>query len=521
MSDTICSDFGETLSFLWIEFMDPQDGLGFASSAKVGTKKMPALINLLDCAKSQKANLSALPIPRKLSNVKIKNSGTTPDLLIYEFSLGNLSGKISYSNKRIWFAGQSSTEPNDTWYNSPEIDTAFGILSPNIYIISGHGSQGRVYGDGDKVGGIYLHSLKPAKNMKILIVPACSIINYSRGFRLKKLLEDNSMFAILGYENTYEGSNDGFKVMHKFVEDMMDGEPILKSWRLANEAKGLDLYPWSALVCPAANSAHEKFTLSDLIRQPDLIKNKDTAPIFYSDTYKNGRTVQYPPISAFFLEGKSSHHATLSTMVITKDDDALFARLDKKWISSGSKKIFAISSSGQSQFEEGDCLAFLFYVVRPDWEPINLNAILTFVEADIGGFATAEVKIQNGKPILFVKILRSTKHVFLKASIAIDANVLLDKAAFKNGTQNPSDLLCHCIKGKINNKTFSAVAIHESGSKSVIAKFNIDKLGAETWMNKPYSLDLRIFPSKFTVQTFQSADQTTEFLAGTEEPPAF
>ncbi|QQS06525.1 MAG: hypothetical protein IPK50_06415 [Fibrobacterota bacterium] len=304
MSETICSNFGESLTFLWIEFMDPQDGVGFSLSAKGGGKKFPPLINLLDCAISQKASLTSLPIPRSLENLAIKSTSSTETILIYEFSRGKSTGRVAYSSQKVTFAGEegATNEPNDSWYNSPKIETCNGSFSPNIYILSGHGSQGRVYGDGNRVGGVYLHSLIPTKDMRILIVPACSNINISRAFRLQALLQDNTMFAILGYEHTYFGGAGGFDVMKMFIDEIRNGKPIIDSWRRANEAKSVKLYPWSAIVCPAPNNAHEQFTLGDIIHEPDLIKNSWTPPIYYSKTYPDGRQIKGPPISAYFIK---------------------------------------------------------------------------------------------------------------------------------------------------------------------------------------------------------------------------
>lgn len=506
MNDAFCSNFGESLTFFWLEFMDPGDGIGFASSAKGIGKKMPALINLLDCAKGQKANLSSLPIPRSLGSNTIRSSKTSEHLLIYDFRRGSLSGNVAYSSQKITFAAEigQNGQANDGWYNSPSFDIQNEQISPSIYILSGHGSQGRVYGEGDKVGGVYLHSLTPSKNLRLLIVPACSNINYYRGFRLKKLLEDNSMFAILGYEHTYRGGAGGFDVMKSFVGSILDGKPIIESWRKANENAGVKKYPWSAIVCPASDNAHLNFTLADILHEPEVIRNSWTYPIFYSATIQEGKKIKEPPITAYFLAENSASFNNLKTMANNEEFEKLFSRLDRKWIPSGSTMTFSINSRTEAGFKEGECLVFLFYVVRPDWSPLDLFSILTFEENDIGGNATVELKIQSGKPLLFVKIVRSTTNIFLKAKITRTAHAELDKAAFKDHVQNPSDLLCHCMHGVISNNSFCAYGYRESGEAYESERFDIQKIGSANWINEPHTIDLRVFPSKFTWQEIEA-----------------
>jgi len=487
-------------TFLWLEFLDPKDGIGFGDAARKKQQGSLQWLNALEAAKTKPSKKKKLPIPQKrASEVPVSSFFENDDFLICKIQSGSMSATIGYPLFPIEYSGKTSSPGNDALYNSPLVKTASSQITPNIYIISGHGAHGKVFGEGDETGTIYLHNLAPLPETKIIIVPACTNINYFRGFRYKSIIQKSEgIFAILGYEHAYEGGPGGRAVMSAFVQKIRNKAPILQAWKEANESQGVDKYPWSALMGFAPENKQIDFNITHITSPREIYKDSD--PIFYSNTYPKGSRVRIPEISAYMLESELPQKYHMEEVMSSLDEDKLFKRLEFEKIKCGSTgKIFGIYTS-QEDFSEDEVILLFFYVVRSDWHnKVDMDQIWKIDEEYEKMGATFKYITFGERKILALFPKTQTKSIFLKVDIKMGAyQHLINASTFQNHL-NPDDLVCSCIRGKFDNSEALHIETQKFDGEDNKKSYHFSKNEYEniSWDRSPYVLDLRIFPTKF------------------------
>lgn len=487
-------------TFLWFEFLDPKDGVGFGDAARKSQQGSLQWINALEAAKKKPSKKKKIPIPSKRAgDVSVSSFFENDDFLICKIQSSSMSATIGYPLFPIEYSGKDSSPGNDAVYNSPLVKTENSEIAPNIYIISGHGAHGKVFGEGDEAGTLYLHNLAPLPDTKVIIVPACTNINYFRGFRYKSIIQKSEgVFAILGYEHAYEGGPGGRAVMTSFVKNIRNKMPILRAWKEANESQGVDKYPWSALMGFAPENKQSDFNLLHLTSPREIYKDSD--PIFYSSTYPNGSRVRVPEISAYMLESELPEKSQMEYVMSLMQEEKLFKRLEFEKVKCGSNgKIFGIYTTRES-FSENEAILLYFYVVRSDWhQQVDMDLVWE-IDAEYNKMGASFKYLKfGGRTVLALYPKSLTKSIFLKVNIKNGAYDHLVSASTYQNHLNPSDLVCSCICGKFDASGNLSIEVKNSdepqNNKSYLFKSNdYEKV---SWDRSPYVLDLRIFPTKF------------------------
>ena len=156
----------------------------------------------------------------------------------------------------------------ERWVTSPALDgDAFvaDVAAPapiDWLVVSGHGSNGGVWGDGSgDYAEINLSSAFTAHQaearsgrLKCLMVPSCNNVHEDLAPAWLPLFNhDQPVYLVLGYHLSYAGGAIGAWVMAKFVDKLARNPsmPLVEAWQHANEAVRRT-QPWAALVAKGA-----------------------------------------------------------------------------------------------------------------------------------------------------------------------------------------------------------------------------------------------------------------------------
>ncbi|MBK9578772.1 MAG: hypothetical protein IPO40_17000 [Fibrobacteres bacterium] len=427
---TVCSDAGSGVTFMWIEFLMPQDGIVFSSKS---TKSKLHWKDLLACSDGKwSSSPSRLPLASSGSFV-VNQWKKIENFTAFQTGYGSFQGTIGYAS--LYDTRRATVDLN--FFGYPKIRVNKKEISPNIYILSGHGAGGKIYGEGRTRQGFHLFKIVPYEGLKILIIAACSQLNYSRATLLASLFNSNTVVCILGYCYTYSGGSKSGKVMEEFVNLLESGITILEAWKAANDKYHdpklpISSFPWAAVFRKSAIAA----VAADLEKDAqfsgsDLVYCSMFQPIIQP-------IEPLPYISYMFYSEKTSTEALIIEEIndFEKNNTACSTAHSLATGNSGEtilvlRNTLAIGKTKIDQLRANDVFVYKFCVVRPDWEcPLEISSV--FVPRLGLPVTKALVQFPFGQDgdVMRVKITEDCDRCIILLSFLQKALEYLKKASF-------------------------------------------------------------------------------------------
>ena len=233
----------------WLEYQDSRDGAVFthASTARLGFEN--AFASLPRAAGSRSA--------RSASNF------TDSSVVVKGFKSGGKAFRGLIAQP-----GEVDQPMFERWINSPALDNDKLVSDPaaadpiDLLAISGHGSNGGVWGDGSRdyaelnlSSAFEAHAAEARSGrLKCLMVPSCNNVHEDMAPAWLPLFNhDQPVHVLLGYHQSYTGGAIGARVMAKFIDAIVKDRriPLVEAWRVANEGVRVQ-QPWAALVAEGA-----------------------------------------------------------------------------------------------------------------------------------------------------------------------------------------------------------------------------------------------------------------------------
>lgn len=492
-AEAVCTIPGSKISYAWMEFLLPQDGVNFDHSANKSNLKWKNILNHIDGGWDRK--LEKLPIPSgKKGSLQEKRSKRYKNITAFDVLYNGLRGTIAYG--KIFEALTKTVDQE--FYGEPTFNCSGCSVRPNIYVLSGHGAVGRIYGEEPGRSFFYLCNLKSYDELRILIIAACSQLSYSRATLLASLFKGKGILAILGYKHTYSGGAKSGKIMAKFIELLDAGQTILNAWKLANEefhipdSKDGNSFPWSAVVMETSKS----ITVNEL---EEGVPVRSERLMFYS--YKEKDEVRdlepLDTVSYLFFSKASSTIESLTTEILE------FERQDVSFIVStinatGDKLLGETvlvfhnaknaGTGGIPELQKGEVIVFKFCVIRPDWNR-QLQISSLFAERIVPTLTNGEISFPDDRDgnLMMLKITQNCTISAIPLILMPDVSDYLKERAETQSHGNPSDLVFHILRGVIDS---SGNIVCRSGDH-----MQINDLKTLDWVNNRNSIDMKIFPA--------------------------
>ncbi|HNY32737.1 MAG TPA: hypothetical protein PKO15_17770 [Fibrobacteria bacterium] len=495
----VSCESAEGPTFLWLEFLDPRDGLAFASEV-ISPSVLPRWHNLTDAIPPKYRSVSE-KFPESPSVTVIQRKDTQ-DFTGY---LCKASGRIGgvMRAKRIM---ANSKQINMGVFANPNIDCGRG---PNVYVISGHGAQGRVYGDGDSAGELFLRELKPDENLRILILPCCNNGAFSRMTLMSRWFSNTKLLAIFGYPSTYPGDAIGEGIFKNFGMLIRTNPKIklIDAWKKANGST-----PWSAAFADGA----EGMTAKDIVFPDNLRVSREGHGKFYSSMIeKSPIDLLSPRIVGYFLFRMTPFIDEKTNLVEVEKDLNASIRLfeDSNFIemlettylnidtTGGEVYLFLRKADGEATgFSAGEEYLIKFYVVRPTWDK-RLSVKALFNESILSGetkqyFSHCKYSFPGGieSDSMLVSVVEDCESLKIRMDFrdglrgeGESAGDYLVSRASHGGNANPSDLV------------MSLIPIHSKNKIKYLPnseKLHGDSISAFPWKDHSSVIDLRCFPCR-------------------------
>lgn len=503
-SQPIICESAQGLTFLWLEFLDPKDGIVFASEV-TSPSKLPRWSNITDLA-APPYSKKIEPFPQRAS-VQVISIKKTPDYTGYLCKQDGRLGSVMYAS-RI----NKDLEPiNMEIFSNPKLVEGQG--GPNVYIISGHGVQGRVYGVGYPAGEIYLSELKPDNNLRVIILACCNNGVRSRMATLSKFFSGDSLLAIFGFSGRYPGGDVGKAIFSSFGRMIRSSpdRPLREMWaestkngdKKTKAKNGNDVIvkcEWAAAFAKGA----ENMTPRDLAFPNRLTIDRNVpARYYFVEDPDVGVELIFPYIDGFFVFSLNyKTEEDLNQTIKDYEKPTLMKYLEDNYlkvaISYGMNfLVLRTDLKGRyKKFKKGDSFLVKFFVVRTTWpHPIDISKIFKISKEQ--PFARCNVTFPFGETSDCLKITITEECTSIKIGVVFCGDInnteqlgkyLLERATKDNFT-NPWDL--NFALAKIN--TESTQELLPDGSV-----LNIETLKRFSWSNKEVQ-DLRIYPNRIEV----------------------
>jgi hypothetical protein len=443
--------------FLWVEHLDPRDGIGFASAATRGIKGAGnPWCNLLDHVfKNPDDRPAPIPVddPAKREGVKCRESFTSNTLHCYNLEYDGCKGTLAYN------VIENDVNENQSMLTRPRFNIGCEEVSPNIYILSGHGAGGKISGEGNYIGEIEISSLTPFDSMNVLILPGCSIAGHGLAPMYNNLYASSNFYCILGYWNTYPGDAVSKKLMEDFVTLMRKGKPIIDAWISANTATSKRTgatFPWSAIYsesCRKHTISHienrtqrklDEYILFESSECPTPVKvmRSDYQSAFASISYKSDsdRTNFSDDLKSEIEEGESYFRTVRNCVINNK-------RYTTYWVIRNSKKAL----------EPGQVLIIKMAVIRPNWDKqISFAKLFESIDTlNEAGYTISFPQTTSGN-IIRIDIKKQIDSVVIPVLLKPGAGSEMKKLAThrdSNGriTQYNSAVICYLLECRTVN----------------------------------------------------------------------
>lgn len=248
------------LNFAWLEYQDSRDGAVFAhaSTARLGFENA----------------LAALPRAGGSRSSKAATNFTDSRVVVRRFKTGRTTFRGLIAQP-----GEADQPLFERWLNSPAVEADKLVSDPgaaapiDLLAISGHGSNGGVFGDGS---GKYTelnvtkafedHSAEARSGrLKCLMVPSCNNLHEDMAPAWLPIFNhDQPVYVVLGYHQSYSGGAIGARVMAKFIDAIAKDRaiPLVEAWARANEAVSRQ-QPWAALTAQGAEGMNVEDWVAD------------------------------------------------------------------------------------------------------------------------------------------------------------------------------------------------------------------------------------------------------------------
>jgi len=313
---------------------------------------------------------------------------------------GGFYGNVGYPN----FTSEPSVK---SWIHDPKVVINKGngpeIEYPHVYIVSGHGGVGRVFGD----YGVEPENKRSSKNalnlgatslsliefesLRVLIIPACTQAAYCRGEDWKQLMKKTKCFAVLGFDGTYPGSYYGSSVMEMFLNKLESGSSILNAWKSAAGEKS----NWGAFFLDGTT----EFTTLDIIA-PRKDVSQEGQLLHYSKEH-NALPYKTPTITAVHNLLRSSQSVSQeSDKFLSQDFQKIIANIEenKRTYLEQSETILWIKQTNGFKFQPGTKLYFRYFLFRPDHpDDFALDKVFVIPEGKvwIAQDSSAELRVED------------------------------------------------------------------------------------------------------------------------------
>lgn len=431
--------------YLWVEFLNPGDGICFGATVKKAGIGIQWENLASTAAETAKFSMNELGFP--VNKIDLLDAEAIWEKEIDSLQIirgaylksaipGGYRSDVTYPN---FFS--SSGEKNALHSPSLPIGLDFGepaFASPDIYIVSGHGGLGDVWGRTKKPEGknprdlgYFTLRLIDFPELRLLIVPACTQAAFARGEDWKIVFETTGCLAMLGFDGKYLGDDPGANAFRKFAEKLQFGETILSAWK--SSCSGL---LWGAFF----REGVEKFNLLKLMKA-DKAAFKAKNLIHYS--FESGpREYKSPAIIGYFVKSEDD----ISDLDFQKIAKAEKARKFVEIIKANEKNAYmAYASPGWNfilrytetgEFKKGDHLNVRFYLMRPDHpDEFSINTFAAVPESktwqSLKGTANAKL-VGSREDIIQIEILQDCDSIALpflfKSSAHNDIKKMLDGA---------------------------------------------------------------------------------------------
>lgn len=159
MADEKCTQANHTIKYIWIEFLNPGDGIAFHHVAtKCGNGiQWENLLTKAAVELNYEKNEIGFPVPDlQLDGAEVIWEKNLPEVqLIRGGCVRSGKGFKFYGN--VGYPNFTSFLNQKSWIHDPVVNIATpdGIEKeyPHVYILSGHGGLGRVFGEIDGIDG--------------------------------------------------------------------------------------------------------------------------------------------------------------------------------------------------------------------------------------------------------------------------------------------------------------------------------------------------------------------------------
>lgn len=500
--------------FLWVEHLDPKDGIGFASGAENAVQPKIRLTNLLDIADGEWSETpSDIPVPSGSgskdfrSGVVVNKSKPVGCLDSYRLTYDSHQQSIAYNPNPT--GEESSRRDNQWFFSNPEIQCQGQSSLPNILIISGHGVGGAAFGEkiiiSEQInpvtkkketikkhlaGIVSIGEISPPKELNLIILPCCSNLTLENAYRYSKMFLSPSFFGILGYYNTYSGGGSAFEIYRKLAQGIQDGKPIVTAWKDAHAKSGL---PWSVQV----SESDTEFTIMDMV-----VRNRKPGHIVHFTNANRTKTrVTSPQIYSFFGFSADSftRQTTLEEMMqeinmsirtVIQDGNRVYA-----WGNQKKGRFFWYTKREDGKpFKAQTSLIFKFCVVRPNWNPLNLSEIFPNGIPSVPGKYTVSYLDESGASGTIVKITFETKCDDLLIILKVKSGV--ERYIDRHSTHDTKCLLLCLVEGiedeqgtKLSNGTYFSVDSQNQKSNEI-----------SWWRTFPSAIELSIFETELSAE---------------------
>lgn len=471
--------------YLWVEFLNPGDGIVFGATVNKGLNGIQWENLAKTAATTAKFTINDLgfPVNKKdlcdaeaLWEKEIDSLQIIRGAYLKSATPGGYRSEIAYPN----FISTSGVK-NELHSPSLPIGLDFGqpaFASPDIYIVSGHGGCGDVWGrtkppDGKNPRDLGYFTLRLINfpELRLLIVPACTQAAYSRGEDWKIVFEKTGCFAMLGFDGKYLGDDPGANAFHRFAEKLQLGENIISAWKSA--CKGLY---WGAFY----REGVENLNLLKLMKaEKSEYKGKSIRHCSFESEPRNYRS---PQVFGYFV------HYECNVPESSFDN---FCELERKRgfieiIQENEKKSynafsspdwhFFIRHAESENFKKGDFLNIRFYLMRPD-HPDEFSANTFIASQDSKSWRswkdTATANISGSREdILQIEVLQDCAYIALPITFKL----------------NPHAAIKPMLDGSMN--TFVSYSL-------IIGKRNINDIDNKGVWSGNSAIDLRMLSFRF------------------------
>lgn len=501
----VCAS-AEGPTFLWLEFLDPRDGISFAAEV-TGPSVLPRWFNITDYA-SPEYKKCAGSFPKRPS-IPVLQRKDTNDYTGYLCKDSGQTGGIMFA-KRV---DKRKLPINMKLFSNPKL--ACGENGPNVYIISGHGAQGRIYGEGKLAGELFLRDLAPDQNLRVLIMPCCNNGAFSRLTLLARLFKKSNLVAIFGYPQTYPGGETGQAIFRNFGRKLRSGPGVklLDAWIESNGKT-----PWSA----AFVSGAETMTSLDIMLTGKVTVDRNANGKYFStDNPTAGRDLVSPEIIGYFvcritpaIEDDSNLkeiEGVLDKDIQLYEESNLIEQLERNFLSidpiEGDNYLFLRKADGELKgFKSGQEFLIKFYVVRPTWDK-SVASKRVFCDDFVSGglkqlFAHCKISFPCGitSEYMLISIVEDCESLKIRVKFQDGKNTTagtgkpimsaadyLLQLAMHSGEVNPSDLVMSIIP---------IVQISDQRTLPNSEKFTVDNISKFPWKDHQSVMDLRAFPCR-------------------------